>query len=381
MLVAYLCYFAPDSEWPGRLPGRIARLIPYGGIFLFYAWIRFFAMAPAAAGTPPPTGNAYTTVLSMFKVVALYLRWFILPADTHVILRADESFAARSFFTPDVIISLGFIILWVAAAVSTFRHRRMASFGLVWVAVTLLPVLNIVPLFEFAAGRYLYLPAAGFGLALAALLWSPPGMRFFSFSPQTWKTIRRDAVIILLIFYGLFTAARNSSWRSFIVFWENLAEQYPRNTMVHVRLGESYRTKGRMDRAVTEFQRALRINPANTEAHLDLGLCYLRQRKFSLAETEFRIVVSLEPRCAFAYNNLGCIRAQTGRYAESTDYFIKAIELEPGYPMWYKNLGRAYLAMQQPAKAEAAWRKARLLNPHDPDIIRDLERLEQRKAP
>jgi tetratricopeptide (TPR) repeat protein len=51
---------------------------------------------------------------------------------------------------------------------------RLAAFGIAWVGLFLLPVANLIPMMQYMAERFLYLPLAGFLLALGAMAFNLP---------------------------------------------------------------------------------------------------------------------------------------------------------------------------------------------------------------
>ncbi len=61
-------------------------------------------------------------------------------------------------------------IVWLITFAVSLRYCRTLSFALVWIAITLLPVLNIVMLPALAKENYLYLPSIGFCLIFAVII-------------------------------------------------------------------------------------------------------------------------------------------------------------------------------------------------------------------
>ena len=61
-------------------------------------------------------------------------------------------------------------MLWLLTFAVSVKHSRPISFALVWIAITLLPVLNIIMLPDLAKENYLYLPSIGFCLIFAFII-------------------------------------------------------------------------------------------------------------------------------------------------------------------------------------------------------------------
>ena len=111
------------------------------------------------------TGTTWSRVLATtFSQVPLYLRGLLFPVHLTVLPPIDT----HTFADPGPWIGLALFLGVAAAAVAT-RRDRAVSFGLLWVFVNLLPVMNWVPANSVYADRYLYIPSIGFCLALAGV--------------------------------------------------------------------------------------------------------------------------------------------------------------------------------------------------------------------
>ncbi len=75
-----------------------------------------------------------------------------------------------------------------------------------------------------------------------------------------------------MIGLGLFTAERNSVYRSEISLWEDTALKSPGKARVFNNLGYAYFLAGRTGEARKAYLEALRIDPAHELARNNLGL-------------------------------------------------------------------------------------------------------------
>jgi hypothetical protein len=112
------------------------------------------------AGQPPST-----VVFTMLGVVGLYAEllvaplrlchfydWFIVPFSTSIdggVIRGVACLAG---------LGLGFVI--------ALRRHRPLAIALAWLALALLPMMQLLPMLNVAAERFLYLPSLGYALAL-----------------------------------------------------------------------------------------------------------------------------------------------------------------------------------------------------------------------
>jgi hypothetical protein len=105
---------------------------------------------------------------TMLQVVPQWLRLLAFPLH----LQADFADGAFPFPAAFGIAEAMGVVVVVGGALVAWRVRRVApvaTFGIAWCAVTLLPVSNIVPTGIMLAERTLYVPSIGFLLAVAAL--------------------------------------------------------------------------------------------------------------------------------------------------------------------------------------------------------------------
>jgi tetratricopeptide (TPR) repeat protein len=127
-----------------------------------------------AAQCAPISGNYGQTLLDTIPAVTVYFRllWGIPPfsidySDWHGHLR---------FFSPSVLTGLFLLLLWTVATLTAWRDERfrLAALGLLWLGFFLLPVSNLVPMLQYLAERFLYLPLIGWLLAMGAVLARAP---------------------------------------------------------------------------------------------------------------------------------------------------------------------------------------------------------------
>ncbi|MCD4689459.1 MAG: tetratricopeptide repeat protein [Desulfuromonadaceae bacterium] len=76
--------------------------------------------------------------------------------------------------------------------------------------------------------------------------------------------------------------------------------QNPRYDEAHLRLGETYYAMGKTDRALGEFQQALKLNGNNIRTHFQLGLAHMKADSPTEAVQYFRNVLKLSPSSELA---------------------------------------------------------------------------------
>ena len=123
--------------------------------------------------------------------------------------------------------------------------------------------------------------------------------------------------------------------------------------------------------AQTMFKEALRIDPNYGEAKAALGETWLyaynnqpQRTDIEQARKACSDAVALGNAGADGHVCLGTLAAETGRSAEATEEFQKALQLEPADDRASIGLAKAYEKLNQPEKAEAAYKQAIDIRPN-----------------
>lgn len=145
--------------------------------------------------------------------------------------------------------------------------------------------------------------------------------------------IRRFSLICYLIIPSLFFYSCATMDKETI----NKAE-------AHYKLGVSYMSKGELNDAYIEFQKAININPEHREALNSLGLISTRFKKYDDAISYYNKAIAIDPKYSEAMNNLGVTYLELERFDDAIRYFKMAVE-NPLYltpERAYSNMAFAY---------------------------------------
>jgi tetratricopeptide (TPR) repeat protein len=211
-------------------------------------------------------------------------------------------FYHRTEFGIPGVLEITILVALLLAIVLSWRRAPAIAGGLLWFALALVPVLNIVPIQETFAERFCYLPTLGLCLAGGAAL----------AQLGRWERRRLGSLALsvlvptVLIPIGLvLTSARNSDWESSLTLWEAQARVAPSLPYSHYQLAYYYEQQNILDPtsatrqgAIAEYLESLRLDPEHRyalEAHLQLGKLFMKKKDYRSAAQHFQAVLTMNP--------------------------------------------------------------------------------------
>ena len=127
--------------------------------------------------------------------------------------------------------------------------------------------------------------------------------------------------------------------------------------------GLAYYDKGDDDRAIAEFNEAIRLDPKFAYAYSSRGLAYDHKGDLDRADPDYNEAIRLDPKYAQAYFNRGNAYYQKGDDDRAIADYSEAIRLDPKYAYAYNNRGTAYDRKGDDDRAIADYNEAIRLDP------------------
>lgn len=153
--------------------------------------------------------------LTMMPVLTEYVRMVILPRGLayfyHVPLR-------ESVLDASVLVGMMLLLAYMFCVWRIARRRPNILFWLLWPAVALAPVSNIVPLNTLMADRYLYVPLLGVGGLVAVGLGSLHHAAWLN--ARSWRFSLAAATIVVIMF-SILTIDQTRWWKDDRVMWRH----------------------------------------------------------------------------------------------------------------------------------------------------------------
>jgi tetratricopeptide (TPR) repeat protein len=304
-------------------------------------------------------------LITEFTVIATYLRLLFFPVHQNL----DYDYPIfESFFTPEVVFSFLLLALILGTGVYLlYRDRRspgagrIAAFGIFWFFITLSVESSVIPIADVIFEHRLYLPSVGFFLACtSALFWGAEKLR------ARWANAGKVVVIALaaavVVFAGL-AYGRNIVWQSEESLWEDVIRNSPMKARGYNGLGLAYFNRGRYDRAIEAFAKAIALHPSYGVAFNNIGNALYRNGLYDRAIEAQTEAIALEPDNAIFRDNRGLSYLAIGAYDRALDDFSRAIALDLSYAKSYHNLGFVYHSKGLYRQAVEEYTRAIALDP------------------
>ena len=233
---------------------------------------------------------------------------------------------------------LGIILI---TAVVMITARRMPYFltGWFWYGITIFPVIGIVQIGDFMmADRYHYLPSIGIGIMLA---WGTPLL--FPKEGKLKKAVFSTAILSLVVLAFL-SWKQCGFWKDSTSLFNHALRVTENNYLAHNNLASALLEKGKTQKAIDHFDKAISINNY-AAAHYNKGVICYRTGQTQQAVMNFNDAIRVKPNYAQAYFNLGIIYHFSGQYQTALKNYDEAIRLMPAHANAYNNRAFIYLNM------------------------------------
>ena len=249
-------------------------------------------------------------------------------------------------------------LLWFSRA-----NAKMVVAGGLFFVITLLPVLQIVPVGSaIVADRYSYMPSIGICIMVASFLARVVQKNLAK--KKTKQKIVYAALAALFVTLGTLAYQRCAVWSDSLTLWNDDIRKYP-SVLAYNNRGSEYGNRGETDHAIEDFTKALYYDPTFAKAYDNRGIAFFAKGMLNPALADFNKTIELDPDYYDAYNNRGIIYGYCNEFNKAIADFSTAIALKPDYARAYSNRGIAYMRNGAFSAAVKDFDKALALNPGD----------------
>lgn len=313
LLVLLEAYRSNDEPLPRRLLRAVPVFVCMAAVLATYLVFRWSALGTVVGEVPAPALRGLTSterVLTALSVWPQYLRLMVLPMSLSADYGPGVIMVARSL-TSEVLMGAAVMTAWVGGAILLFRRAPLASLGLAWFVVAVLPVSNlIVPAGVILAERTLYLPSVGASLVLGAVV----------AGADIAVVRRRRGLAGVLAVAGIMlfgrTVSRVPAWLDSFTVVSTLAREHPESYVALQHRAAGLTRVGESERAAEVYEAAVALVPHHYGLKVELGGLYARLRREGRAEELLREAISQAPGQPTAYRLLAEQLIRLGRAGE-----------------------------------------------------------------
>ena len=324
--------------------------LPYAVSLIAYLTLRIMALGSLSVPMEHirTAGLSFVErILMMIPVMVHYIRLMFLPTG----LRVEYDWTS---FSGLVTIFSAVIIALIISVLIRLRKNKNHLYFLcgAWFFIFLLPVMNIIPIGEFVAERFIYLPSVGLCF-LAGLLIN-----------DLFKNKNKVSTLLLIaILFSGISIVRNAHWKSPEILWEKTLELSPNaphalQNLASIRLAQGeldeaqdlvlraienwsdepvlyfigaqvYEGKGDNEKAGKMYDKSIELSLEDKYSMTEsqIGVAYLKLDRIYEALESFEKAKEENKYDPSIWNNLGIVYAYLGKYEDSLVAFDRAIEL------------------------------------------------------
>ena len=265
------------------------------------------------------------------------------------------------------------LFLIFLAVILLFFRKPLERFWLVWIVVSLLPVIQIFPIYfnspclSLAVSEYLlYFASVGVIGLLACRFGSFFVVEGRGHLLRSAPTVLLGAVLTLFSFSVIW---RNGEYGDRITLFEQTVHYAPWHAVAYNQLGVAYLTAGDNQKAEALFRKSLSIVPVDGYPYLNLGNMAQARGDLKKAEMYYKKGLELLGPDSVAFHNLGFLAIKKKDWRQAIHYFDEAIKADPySYPVTYSERAHAYWELGEKEKAQEAVKEGLKIYPSDPDL-------------
>ncbi|MGB8658608.1 MAG: tetratricopeptide repeat protein [Candidatus Zixiibacteriota bacterium] len=384
---------AIGTEPPGRsTKNRLMPYAPFAVVAILYIGLRILVLGNLGTGQPYSSANLFQRLLTAFGIYFYYFKKFILPVNLNF---SPRVLIVTSLFSLKFWGTLIFFALVLALGITLRKKTQEISFGTFWILITLLPVLNLVPVYASVKEWWAYVPSIGFCLILGRLAemgvsWEKrwfeiklPRRKLQEEVPQAEPAAAEEANLPVAGEPSMASQSQPSdstrvglsAKRKLIFRFKQI--RFPERLLIKgghalsllfalVLISYALALQGRAKVFRKDYHlwtNTSKVAPYDVIAQNAIGDILKRKGVTRWAKMAFQRAVQADSNSAEAHNNFGSTLEMTGQDDSALVQIKAAIKLDPGYADAFNNLGIIYGKKMQLDSAIGAFKKAFELDP------------------
>ncbi len=183
---------------------------------------------------------------------------------------------------------------------------------------------------------------------------------------KQFASLYQDSIELLNIFGSTNLALQN--FKRAITNFNKAIKLNSNIPTIYYNLGLAYHHIGNMDDAILNYKKAIDIKPDYDEALNNMGMSLEEKGDIVGAIDKYNKVLAINPKHAGAYYNLGNVFYSKDNLVLAIENFNRAIDIEPDYSDAYFNLGNALNKQGKLKEAIETFKRAFLIEPDNKKV-------------
>lgn len=283
----------------------IGYILATGVYLLFFLYVQQFSDIVVAAWP------LATRLFGVLVIVKHYIWLHLFPTGL------NPDYVPYTFFTrtlQNVLTAAAILTFMVWTSYRLIIGPHPKHFFLSWFFITLIPVMNIVPILNPVAERYLYLPSVGFIVWVVVLGVSLLGKK--------GKLVSKALVIVVVLLLMVLTIKGSAVWKDAISLWSHTIKKSPKSTRAYHGLGDAYKDKRQWDQALYYWEEAIKLKSnRSSEAYSNIGNVYRIKGQDALAVKEYENAIKINPDNVEAHYSLAATMEELGQIEGALEHY------------------------------------------------------------
>jgi hypothetical protein len=257
-------------------------------------------------------------ILLMPAVFVWYVKMMVFP------MASSAAYSYRDFPEAGFWVCYGVVML-TGALLAVFQNDRRGLFGLVWLAIFLLPFIHAIPLKWPVADRYAHVPLAGFAFLCVMIV----GKLCGGVDAAVWtRRAMTVAGIMVVACLAVISLRDMRNWSTERRLWAHSLKQTPDSWLANYNMGNEYAKVGNLKVAAEHYNRCVKFHDY-APAWSNYANCLVE-----LGAPEDEILryrwhaVNTAPREPTFWRNLAEAYSRAGNESEAARCMSEAVKLE-----------------------------------------------------
>jgi len=219
-----------------------------------------------------------------------------------------------------------FLVCITIRVIQEAKRRGYLTVGWLWYLGTLVPVIGLVQVGkQLRADRYTYIPLIGLFIIIAWFMAEFLGKRRYG------RVTLAIIAVTILSALSLCTFQQLRHWQNNETLFAHATEVTENNYIALGALGMAMHKQGKVDEAIGNYYRALKIRPDQDIVHYNLGVALEHKGDINGAVASWQNALRINPNYSSAYYSLANLFARYGKLDEAIKYYRALLKINPDY--------------------------------------------------